>query len=91
MNIKPVPVALVGDALTSGVSPIFELHQIACELPISVLVDVKQRIGDWLASGGKENDPYIKQQVAYAQKVYDAMRGGDSDVRTKVIRQDYKC
>ncbi|WP_338121803.1 DUF6877 family protein [Lysinibacillus fusiformis] len=77
MNIKPVPVSLVGQALTSGITPLYELHQIACELPISVLVDVKQRIGDWLASGGKETDPYIKQQVAYAQKVYQALKGGE--------------
>lgn len=81
MNIKPVPVALVsealvGEALTSNVNPLFELHQIACELPLNVLSDVKQRIGDWLASGGKETDPYIRQQVAYAQKVYAALRGG---------------
>ncbi|MEK5330287.1 MULTISPECIES: DUF6877 family protein [unclassified Lysinibacillus] len=76
MNIKPVPVVLVGEALAS-ITPLYELHQIACELPISVLVDVKQRIGDWLACGGKETDPYIKQQLAYAQKVYEAMKDGD--------------
>ncbi|PIJ97971.1 hypothetical protein CTN02_11350 [Lysinibacillus sphaericus] len=58
-------------------TPLYELHQIACELPISVLVDVKQRIGDWLASGGKETDPYVKQQVVYAQKVYQAIKGGE--------------
>lgn len=77
MNIKPVPAKLVGQALTSGISPLYELHQIACELPISVLLDVKQRIGDWLASGGKETDPYIRQQVTYAQKVYQALKGGE--------------
>lgn len=68
MNIKPVPAKLVGQALTSGITPLYEL-------PISVLSDVKQRIGDWLASGGKETDPYIKQQVVYAQKVYQALKG----------------
>lgn len=76
-QIKPVPVALVGEALTSAVSPLYELHQIAFELPLNVLSDVKQRIGDWLASGGKETDPYIKQQVAYAQEVYNAVGGGE--------------
>ncbi|KOS61702.1 hypothetical protein FJQ98_02825 [Lysinibacillus agricola] len=76
MNIKPVPVALVGETLKSF-APLYELNQIACELPLSVLSDVKQRIGDWLASGGKETDPYIKQQVAYAQKVYQALKGGE--------------
>ncbi|WP_370042682.1 DUF6877 family protein [Lysinibacillus sp. RC79] len=41
------------------------------------LTDINQRIGVWLASGGKETDPYIKQQVAYAQKVYQALKGGE--------------
>ncbi|MGE7113214.1 DUF6877 family protein [Lysinibacillus sp. NPDC047702] len=77
MNIKPVSVELVSEALTSVVSPLFELHQIALYLPLNVLSDVKQRIGDWLASGGKETDPYIRQQVDYAKKVYAALRGGD--------------
>ncbi|MEE3805693.1 hypothetical protein V2H29_01875 [Lysinibacillus fusiformis] len=76
VNIKSVPVALVGEALTCNVSPLYELHQIAYELPLNVLSDVKQRIGDWLASGGKETDPYIKQQVAYAKNVYQALKGG---------------
>jgi len=76
LKIKPVPVSLVGEALAS-VTPLYELHQIACELPLSVLSDVKQRIGDWLASGGKETDPYIKQQVAYARRVYNAIKGGE--------------
>lgn len=77
MNIKPVPVELVGQALTSFVSPLYELQQIACELPLEVLADVKQRIGDWLATGGQETDPYIKQQVAYARHVYNALKGGE--------------
>lgn len=76
-NIKPVPVELVGQALTSSISPLFKLHQIACQLPDYVLSDVNSRIGDWLASGGKETDPYIRQQVAYAKKVYQAMKGGE--------------
>lgn len=37
-------------------------------LPVEVLKDVDKRIGDWLASGGKEDDPYIKQQLNYASK-----------------------
>lgn len=76
MKINPVPVELVTEALNINVSPLYELHQIAYELPLNVLSDVKQRIGDWLASGGKETDPYIRQQVVYAQKVYQAIKGG---------------
>ncbi len=77
MKINPVPVELVTEALNINVSSLYELHQIAYELPLNVLSDVKQRIGDWLASGGKETDPYIKQQVAYAQKVYQTLKGGE--------------
>lgn len=45
-----------------------ELISIANKLPAEVLIDVHRRIGDWLASGGKETDPYIEQQVRYAKK-----------------------
>ncbi|WP_333880320.1 DUF6877 family protein [Lysinibacillus capsici] len=76
MNIKPVPVELVGETLMN-ISPLYLLGTVASKLPIVVLLDVNQRIGDWLASGGKETDPYIWQQVAYAQKVYATMRGGE--------------
>ncbi|WNO29676.1 hypothetical protein [Bacillus phage SDFMU_Pfc] len=77
MNIKPVPVELVGETLMN-ISPLYLLSTVASRLPVVVLLDVKGRIGDWLASGGKETDPYIWQQVAYAQKVYVAMRGGET-------------
>ena len=33
-----------------------------------ILEDVHRRIGDWLASGGKEDDPYIEQQLRYAKR-----------------------
>lgn len=77
MNIKPVPIELVAAALTNNISPLYELHQIACELPLNVLLDVKQRIGDWLASGGKETDPYVRQQVAFAKKVCKTLKGDE--------------
>lgn len=38
-------------------------------IPISVLQDVKSRISDWLASGGKETDPYIQRQIDYLKAV----------------------
>ena len=40
------------------------------KLPVSVLLDVKQRIEDWILSGGKEEDLYIQRQIEYAEKVH---------------------
>lgn len=47
--------------------PIQEIAKIAHKLPIEAIKDINQRIGDWLASGGKEDDPYIHQQLRYAR------------------------
>lgn len=80
MNIKPVPVELVGQALMDFVityNPLDVLQHIAGDLPKEVLTDVRQRIHDWLVSGGHHTDHYVRQQVAYAQKVYAAMKGGE--------------
>lgn len=41
-------------------------------IPISVLQDVKSRISDWLASDGKETDPYIQRQIDYLEAVEKA-------------------
>lgn len=41
-------------------------------IPIPVLQDVKSRISDWLASGGKETDTYIQQQIDYLKSVEKA-------------------
>lgn len=49
--------------------PINEIHKIAHYLPVEALQDINQRIGDWLASGGKVDDPYIHQQLRYAQNI----------------------
>lgn len=38
------------------------------DIPTAVLTDVDKRIGDWLASGGEETDPYVKRQLQYAEK-----------------------
>ena len=34
---------------------------------IEVLKDINKRMTDWIASGGKEDDPYIKQQLRFAE------------------------
>lgn len=41
-------------------------------IPISVLQDVKSRISDWLASGGKETDLYIHRQIDYLKAIEKA-------------------
>ncbi|WP_180320078.1 DUF6877 family protein [Peribacillus loiseleuriae] len=45
-----------------------EISSIARHLPLEVLQDINQRIGDWLTSGGNKNDPYIRQQLRFAQR-----------------------
>lgn len=45
-----------------------EITKISSELPLVVLQDINQRITDWLVSGGKETDPYMEQQLRFAQR-----------------------
>lgn len=33
------------------------------DFPASTVLDIKQRLGDWLISGGKPTDSYVWQQV----------------------------
>lgn len=49
-------------------NPIREIHKIAHHIPTKALMDINQRIGDWLAGGGKHDDPYIHQQLRYARR-----------------------
>ena len=46
----------------------------ADRLPTFVLVDINQRIGDWLASGGSMEDGYTHQQFRYAENVINSHR-----------------
>lgn len=50
------------------VNPMEEITRISNRLPLPVLQDIDKRIGDWLASGGKETDAYIEQQLRFAQR-----------------------
>ena len=45
-----------------------EITKISSQLPLVVLQDINQRITDWIASGGKETDPYIEQQLRFAKR-----------------------
>ncbi|HDX9589252.1 TPA: hypothetical protein ROX98_002235 [Bacillus pseudomycoides] len=49
-----------------------QINKIASQLPLPVLQDINRRVGDWLATGGNENDEYIGQQLRYAQQVVEA-------------------
>jgi hypothetical protein len=49
-------------------NPMQKINNITDQLPLPVLLDINQRIGDWLASGGKETDPYIEQQLRFARR-----------------------
>lgn len=44
-----------------------QINKLASQLPLEVLQDINQRVGDWLATGGNENDPYIGQQLRFAK------------------------
>lgn len=48
--------------------PIERLAEIAPDVPIMVLIDVKNRMGDWLLSGGNQDDPYMWKQVKFAER-----------------------
>ena len=47
----------------NSIEDLFKYH-----LPVKVLEDINRRITDWIASGGKEDDAYIKQQLRYAER-----------------------
>lgn len=45
------------------------ITELAPQIPIDVLEDVTNRIKDWIVSGGKEDDPYIEQQLRFVERV----------------------
>jgi len=52
-----------------------QINKIASQLPLPVLQDINQRVGDWLATGGNENDPYVGQQLRFAENVLKRAAG----------------
>ncbi len=55
-----------------------QINRIAHQLPKVVLQDIHQRIADWRASGGGADDPYIYQQLRFAQNVIRSGRNEQS-------------
>ncbi|MDU6304714.1 MAG: hypothetical protein E6585_23845 [Serratia marcescens] len=51
------------------------------KLPAVVISDIDKRISDWLAAGGSEDDPYIKQQFRYAENYLRMTRGNDLSIK----------
>lgn len=49
-------------------NPMDEILKISHLLPMAVLQDINQRIGDWMAMGGKYTDSYIEQQLRFARR-----------------------
>lgn len=43
-------------------------------IPIAAIEDVKNRVADWLASGGKAEDPYIQRQLQYLKDIEKAVK-----------------
>lgn len=57
-----------------------ERRNASMKAKIDNVEDIDKRIADWLASGGKEDDPYIKQQFRYVENVVNlALREGLDD------------
>lgn len=45
------------------------LENVPDHIALIVLNDVDKRIGDWLATGGSEDAPYIQKQVDHTKRV----------------------
>lgn len=63
------------DQSEKNVTTAERISALAHKMPIQVLQDVNQRIGDWLSSDGSHEDEYIKQQLRYMENVANAMEG----------------
>lgn len=48
--------------MNDGIKKINQLLE-EYEFPIKIVLDVKQRLGDWLVSGGQPTDSYVWRQV----------------------------
>lgn len=54
-------------------TPMQQIEELITEMPLPVLQDVRQRLGDWMLSGGKDDDPYVEQQLRYMKHVRHAL------------------
>lgn len=49
------------------ITPLDRLAEIVNQLPVEVLLDIKSRMGDYVLGGGKLTDPYMWQQIRFAE------------------------
>jgi len=54
-------------------TPMQQIEEIITEMPLPVLQDVRCRLDDWMLSGGKDDDPYVAQQLRYMKHVRHAL------------------
>lgn len=55
-------------------TPMEQIEELINEMPLPVLKDIQQRLTDWASSGGKDDDPYVEQQLRYLQNVSKAIK-----------------
>jgi len=54
-------------------TPMQQIEELITEMPLPVLQDVSQRLDDWMLSGGKDDGPYVEQQLRYMKHVRHAL------------------
>lgn len=54
-------------------TPMQQIEELIAEMPLPVLQDVRQRLDNWMLSGGKDDDPYVEQQLRYMKHVRHAL------------------
>lgn len=56
------------------------LEHVPNDIALKVTMDIDKRLSDWFSSGGKEDHPYIDQQVRFAENI--GKRYGDGNGET---------
>lgn len=51
------------------------LEKLPDSIAMPALKDITNRISDWLSAGGNADDPYIAQQVRYAENLAKNYKG----------------
>lgn len=57
-------------------------------IPIATVSGAMKRIADWIAAGGKAEDPYIQRQLEYLKDIENAVRAEERK-RGEMSKKDY--